>query len=269
MSEDLRSGRFHGKVVAITGAASGIGKETALGFANEGAEAIVLIDRSERNLRETATLVERAGSEAHSIVADLSSIHDCESVIPRVINLMDQIDVVIHNAAPPRQPQPFLTFELSSWNEDFDVICTAGFIITRDAAQFMADRNGGSILFTGSISAYGAGEGFVAYCAAKAAVEAMVKVMAAELAEKRVRVNGVHPGPADTQRSVELVGEEAMATYRESFPVVPLGRLASPEDIASSFLFLASDEASYITGQMLVVDGGVTARVYSAPQSSG
>lgn len=95
---------------------------------------------------------------------------------------------------------------------------------------------------------------------------ALVKVMAAELAQYQIRVNGVSPGPADTQRSVDFLGEEVMKDLRKSFPTVPLGRLASPDDIANAFIYLASDEASYVTGINLVVDGGLSGLIYTPPK---
>ena len=108
---------------------------------------------------------------------------------------------------------------------------------------------------------------FAHYNATKAATANLVQTMALELAKHRIRVNCVSPGPADTQQSVDLVGEELMKKFRESFPVVPLGRLAAPDDVAAAFSYLASDEASYVTGHNLVVDGGLTAHAYTVPKS--
>ena len=126
--------------------------------------------------------------------------------------------------------------------------------------------NGGAIAFTASVNALGAGRGAAAYSATKAALVNLARVMAVELAAHRIRVNCVSPGPADTQRSVDLIGEAAMQKLRAGFRAVPLGRLASPEDVANAFLYLCSDEAAYVTGHNLVVDGGLSAAVYDPPQ---
>ena len=105
--------------------------------------------------------------------------------------------------------------------------------------------------------------GLISYCTTKAGILTLIKVMAVELAQYGIRVNAVSPGPADTARSVELVGEAKMEELRRKFPVVPMGRLATADDIANAFLFLASDEAAYVTGHNLVVDGGLTAQIYN------
>jgi 3-oxoacyl-[acyl-carrier protein] reductase len=129
----------------------------------------------------------------------------------------------------------------------------------------MAQTGGGAILFTASVNALGAGSGFAPYCATKTALVSLAQVMAVELAPHGIRVNCVSPGPADTQRSVDLVGEETMTRFRAAFPGVPMNRLASAEDVAEAFLYLASDAAAYVTGHNLVVDGGLTARIYDLP----
>jgi len=146
------------------------------------------------------------------------------------------------------------------------VILTASYVLGQRAAKVMAASGGGSILYTTSINASGAGAQFASYCATKAGIVGLIQVMAVELAQNNIRVNGVGPGPADTPRSVQLVGEETMEKFREKFPMVPLNRLASADDVANAFVFLASEEASYITGQNLMVCGGVTAYVYNVPK---
>jgi NAD(P)-dependent dehydrogenase (short-subunit alcohol dehydrogenase family) len=125
--------------------------------------------------------------------------------------------------------------------------------------------NGGAIAFTASVNALGAGRGAAAYSATKAALVNLARVMAVELATYGIRVNCVSPGPADTQRSVDLVGEEAMERLRVEFRGVPLGRLATAADVANAFLYLCSDDAAYVTGHNLVVDGGLSAAVYDPP----
>ena len=132
----------------------------------------------------------------------------------------------------------------------------------------MKEQGHGVILYTSSISALGASKLFSHYSAAKAGLSNLVRNMAIELAPYNIRVNSVCPGPLDTQQSADICGEATMREFRKHFPLVPFGeRLGQPEEIAAAFAFLASDDASYITGQNLVVDGGLTAHTYSLPES--
>ena len=156
-----------------------------------------------------------------------------------------------------------------SWLKVIGVDLTASFVVGQRAARAMVEQGtGGVILFTASISSLGGATSFVHYGAAKAGTANLVKTMALELVKYGIRVNCISPGPSDTQQSVDLVGQELMDKWRrEGFPVVPMGRLGSPEDMAAAFSFLASDDAAYITGVNLVVDGGLTAHTYKVPES--
>ena len=164
-------------------------------------------------------------------------------------------------------PVAFLDGTDDDWALEIDVNLTSHYVLAREVARAMRDAGrGGSIAFTASINASGASVGCAAYCATKAGLVALMEVMAIELARHGIRVNCVSPGPADTQRSIDLVGEAKMRELRTAFPVVPLNRLASPEDVAEAFLYLVSDAASYVTGHNLVVDGGLTAQIYDVPK---
>jgi NAD(P)-dependent dehydrogenase (short-subunit alcohol dehydrogenase family) len=155
-----------------------------------------------------------------------------------------------------------------SWAKVIAVDLTASFVIGQSAARVMVDQEtGGVILFTASISALGGSPLFAHYCAAKAGTVCLMKTMAIELVGQGIRVNAISPGPSDTQQSVDLVGEEAMKNFRESFPIVPMGRLGYASDMAAAFSYLASDDAAYITGVNLVIDGGLTAHAYSVPEA--
>ncbi|MFQ5426518.1 MAG: SDR family NAD(P)-dependent oxidoreductase, partial [Gaiellales bacterium] len=176
------------------------------------------------------------------------------------------LDVLVSNHAAMSWETPFLELTDAAWDTELAVNLTSHFVLARQAARAMVDTGaGGSILFTASVNALGAGRGYAPYCVTKAGLLSLCQVMAVELASHGIRVNCVSPGPADTQRSIDLVGEETMERFRQSFPGVPLNRLASPEDIAEAFLYLASDSAAYVSGQNLIVDGGLTAQVYEVP----
>jgi len=259
--------RLAGKTALITGGGSGFGRATARRFVEEGATKIVLADIKLDSAENVKVEVEALGAKALALQCDVGTKDNCEKLMDDTLAWVDnKLDILVSNAAPFHGPQPFLEFTDDFWYSDMNVQLNASFFLGRRAAQAMSQSGGGSILYTTSINAQGAGAQFASYVAAKSGIAGLIKVMAVELAKHNIRVNGVGPGPADTPRSVQLVGEETMEKFREKFPVVPMNRLAAADDIANAFVFLASDEASYVTGQNLMVCGGVTAYVYNVPE---
>jgi NAD(P)-dependent dehydrogenase (short-subunit alcohol dehydrogenase family) len=258
--------RFQGKNVFVTGAGSGFGRATACGFASEGAAAVCLAERLPDRLEAVAAEIAALGARAIPIEVDLGETADCDRAVERALAECGRLDVLVANHAVMSWAEPFLELEDESWERQLRINLTSIFVLAQRVARSMADKGGGVILFTSSVNALGAGAEFAPYCVAKAGLVSLAQVMAVELAAVGIRVNCVSPGPADTQRSVDLVGEETMERFRASFPGVPMNRLASAEDIAEAFLYLASDAASYVTGQNLVVDGGLSAQVYSVPE---
>ena len=256
--------RFEGKRVFVTGAGSGFGRRTAEKFAEEGAAAVYLVDIIQERLNVVEKEIEARGATAVPMCFDLADAGACQQAMVQA--LADApLDILVCNAATVVE-EKFLDITLESWKRQIDVNLTAYFLLARDAARSMVKEGAGVILFTASIDAQGHSMEFTPYCVSKAGEVSLMKSMAVELARSGVRVNSVSPGPADTQQSTDLVGEELMATWRKhGFPTVPLNRLAAVDDIANAFLFLASDDASYITGHDLVVDGGHTADVYEIP----
>jgi NAD(P)-dependent dehydrogenase (short-subunit alcohol dehydrogenase family) len=264
----LQPGRHAGKSIVVTGGGSGFGRATALRFANEGADRVAIVDRLQDRLDSVAAELEAAGARAFPIQAELAEIPECERAIREAYESAGRLDVVISNAAA-WSDEPFLEMADDSWLRIIAVNLTASFAIGQRAARAMVEQGtGGVILYTASISSLGGSPGFSHYCAAKAGTANLVKTMALELVKHGIRVNAISPGPSDTQQSVDLVGEELMDKWRrEGFPVVPMGRLGSVDDMAAAFSYLASDDAAYITGVNLVVDGGLTAHAYSVPGS--
>ena len=259
--------RLDGKSAVITGGGSGFGRATARRFVEEGAARIVVADIRQEAAEAVKAEVEALGARALAVRCDVGEVGECERLVAETLGFVDgKIDVVVSNAAPFHGPEPFLEFRDQTWFEDLAVNLTASYVLGQRFARAMVETGGGAILYTTSINARGAGAQFASYCATKAGIVGLIQVMAVELARHNIRVNGVGPGPADTPRSVQLVGEETMAKFRERFPVVPMNRLASADDVANAFVFLASDAASYITGQNLMVCGGVTAYVYNVPE---
>lgn len=255
----------HDRLVLVTGAASGIGRATCLEMAASGWSKVVLVDRDAAGLDSVAAEVEEAGASAITLVADLGDLARCERIVAEAVAAGGRIDAVVNNAAIARPAIPVLDYDVQKFTQDLDVNLTAGFVLARDAARHMvAARRQGSIVFIASINAQGAGVGSSGYCASKAGVVALMKVMAAELGEHGIRVNSVSPGPADTPRSVSRVGEANMEKLRVRFEGAALRRLAQPREIAQSVAYLCSDQASYVSGHDLVVDGGLMASVYVA-----
>ena len=258
--------RHAGKTVLITGGGSGMGRETALRFAHEGAERIYLVDRVQERLDAVAAEVEEAGAKAVGMRAELSDPADAARVVREAHADAGRLDVAISNAAAWTE-EPFLEMQLESWHKVIAVNLTASFVVGQEAARAMvADARPGAIQFTISVSSLGASADFAHYGAAKAGTANLVATMSFELAKHGIRVNGISPGPTDTQQSLDLVGKDKLDRFRESFPLVPLGRMGYASDMAAAHSFLASDEAAYITGVNLVVDGGLTAVAYNVPE---
>jgi 3-oxoacyl-[acyl-carrier protein] reductase len=266
--EAVDPSRHLGKVVLVTGAGSGIGRSAALRFAAEGAERVYLVDHFEDRLVRVAAEVEERGAVVGAIRAELAEVAECDRAVREAYADAGRLDVVISNAAAWTQ-EPFLELKDESWLRVLAVNLTASFVIGQRAARAMVESGrGGVILYTTSISSLGGSPEFSHYNAAKAGTANLVKTMALELVGHGIRVNCISPGPSDTQQSVDLVGEELIQKWRrEGFPVVPMGRLGSPEDMAAAFSFLASDDAAYITGVNLVIDGGLTAHAYTVPET--
>jgi NAD(P)-dependent dehydrogenase (short-subunit alcohol dehydrogenase family) len=260
--------RHAGKAVFVTGGGSGFGRATALRFAQEGARHVAIVDRRPERLAAVAAELEAAGTDAQTIEAELGEVAECDRAVREACEAAGRLDVAVSNAAAWTE-EPFLQMADESWARVIAVNLTASFVIGQRAARAMVEQGGGGvILYTASISAVGGSPDFAHYACAKAATVNLVQTMALELVQHGIRVNAISPGPSDTQQSVDLVGEEQMDKWRrEGFPVVPMGRLGSVDDMAAAFTFLASDDASYITGVNLIVDGGLTAHSYSIPES--
>ena len=262
------SERFRGRNAVITGGGSGFGRATALRLTAEGLDHVFLVELRPERAEAVAKEVEALGGRATPIEADIGTRENCERVIDTVVQADGKIDILLSNAAVWTD-EPFLEMKRESWDRVLAVILDASFDLGQLAGRVMRDRgDGGVILYTASVSSLGASKGFAHYAAGKAAMVNLVQGMAIELAPYRIRVNCVSPGPANTQQSVDIVGEDTMEQFRKHFPVVPLEqRLAEPEEMAAAFAFLASSDASYITGHNLIVDGGLTAHAYSIPEA--
>lgn len=258
--------RHQKKTVFVTGSARGFGRATALGFAREGASVVCLVDRLRDELELVASEIETLGCRALCIDADLSATAGCELAVDAALAGAGHIDVAVINHAYVARKTAFVDLADDQWHQEIAVNLTGYYVLAQRIARSMSTHGaGGSILFTASVSALGAGSGFAPYCVAKAGLVSLAKVMAVELARDRIRVNCVSPGPGDTPRSEEYVGREKMDRLRKGFAAMPIDRLVYPDEVAEAFLYLASDGAGAVTGHNLLVDGGLSARIYELP----
>jgi len=244
--------RLRGKVALVTGAQQGIGRGIALAFAREGADVAVnyLDDRAaaEQVIQE----VRAAGGRAALVQADVARPAAAQALVARVRDELGGLDVLVNNAGVyPRVS--FLEMRETDWDLVLDVNLKGGFFCAQAAARAMiAGGRRGAIIHMASQAIRGAVRG-VHYSASKGGVVAMTRAMALELAEHGIRVNAIAPGLTDTAQPRYGHGEEELAAMARA---VPLGRMAQPDDIASVAVFLASDEARYVTGQTMHVNGG-------------
>jgi len=245
--------RFEGKTVLVTGAGRGIGRAIAIRFASEGAD-VLCVGRTREPLEETASLCE----SAWVTTGDVSRSDDVDRVVSEALGRWGRIDVLVNNAGIDDET-PFLDMAEENWDAVIATNLKGVFLMSQRVALAMRDAGGGVILHNISIDASGGDGPFASYNASKAALLGLNRTMALELAEHGIRVNGVSPGFTHTDMTEKAVGPELMQYLNGSFARVPMKRLVKPEEIAAAFAFLASDDASAITGQNLTVDCGLTA----------
>jgi NAD(P)-dependent dehydrogenase (short-subunit alcohol dehydrogenase family) len=247
--------KFTGKVAVVTGATSGIGHACAVGFATEGAN-IVCVGRNEDALREVSQELRNAGVEALPIRTDLSVDHEADHVVDETLKVFGGVDVLV-NAAGFLTTGTIENTSLETWDDMMNVNVRAVFRLMQRALPSLIDRRG-NVVNVSSVTGLRSFPGVLAYCVSKAAVDQLTRCAALELAAKGVRVNAVNPGVVVTEiHKRGGMNDDAYAAFLEhSKTTHPLGRTGRPEEIASLVLFLASDEAAWITGATYSIDGG-------------
>ena len=256
--------RLEGKVALVTGAGTGIGQATALLFAEEGAD-IVVANLELPEAEETAEAIRRTGKRAVAIAADISKPDEVYAMVVRAIDEFGGINILVNNAGVSSVPVPN-AFEIKgkyieAWNEVFEINVTAAFLCCQRVGQWMAANGGGRIVNVASIAGV-AGIPYVnAYGPSKAALINMTRSLAVEWAKYKINVNCVAPCWTRTRR-LERAIERGVVSLAEIEKRCPMGRPAEPEEVAKAILFLASDDASFITGITLPVDGGWLAYGY-------
>ena len=248
--------RFSGKSVVITGAGSGIGRATALAFAAEGAR-IAIHDLALDVASKTASLVEAAGAEARAYQVDVSRSAEVESVVEQTMSDFGRIDVLVTSAGVASIHHAFDVSD-EEWSRVIGVNLTGVWNACRYFGPHLVNARG-SIVNVASLGSLFAAYYRVPYMASKGGVMMLTKALALDLAERGVRVNAVAPGPVDTPMVQRNQARWGGVTRAMAAALTPMRRMAKAEDIANAIRFLASDEASFITGQLLIVDGGFSA----------
>lgn len=257
MSEH-HNGRLEGKVAIVSGSGKGIGEAIARLFASEGAK-VVVNARTEVDVQGVVDAIAKAGGDAYGVSADIGTLDGVETLVAGAVEHYQQIDILVHNAGFfPYDPIEKMADD--SWRKVLDVNLSSAFRLSKACHPYMRERGGGRILFTSSIQGNrSAVPGCAHYAASKAGLNGFIKSAAVEFATDNITVNGVEPGltlTAGIQAAISAARRERMAH------TVPLDRWGTPGEVASAMLYLASDEAAYITGQTIVMDGGASLTVF-------
>jgi NAD(P)-dependent dehydrogenase (short-subunit alcohol dehydrogenase family) len=242
-----------GKVAVVTGASRGIGEAIARSFVAAGAK-VVLASRKIEGLQEVARSL---GEAAHPFAAHTGKEAECKALVAEAVRRFGQVDVLVNNAGTNPYFGPMLDTEGAAWDKTFEVNLKGYFWCTREVARHCIERGApASVINISSVLGRRAAPLQGTYGMTKAAVISMTRTLAFELGSARIRVNAIAPGLVDTRLASALVKDEGISQTWLSR--TPIGRVGQPEEIAGAALFLASDAASYVTGEVLTVDGGTT-----------
>jgi dehydrogenase/reductase SDR family protein 4 len=246
-----------GKVAIITGGRRGIGKAIALALAEAGAD-IAICDRiiDDGELNAVAEEMKRLGRRCLAVQADITKKADTDNLVQKVTEEFGAIDILVNSAAMNIRA-PLLELREDGWDKVINTDLKGYYLCSQAVAEIMVGQKRGNIINIASTAAMKADPEMGAYCIAKAGVVMLTRVLALELAQYKIRVNAIAPYLVKTKFSQPLWGEPETLKQLES--EIPLGRLAEPGDIIGSVLFLASDASAYITGQTIIVDGGLSA----------
>ena len=259
----MTAARFVGKVVAVTGAAGGIGRSAALRFAVEGAS-VVAVDLPSPSLDDVVTDIVAAGGRAVAVAADVTVEAQVAAYVAAAIDTFGGLDALINNAGIEGRVLPLTQTEVADFDRVIAVNVRGVWLGMKHAAPAIAARGGGAIVNTSSVAGLGGTPNIIAYGASKHAVVGMTKTAAIELAPQQIRVNAVCPSPVETRmmRSLEAGYQPAdpTAVHDMIAASIPLGRYGEPGDVAALMCFLCSDDAAFLSGAAIPIDGAMKAR---------
>jgi NAD(P)-dependent dehydrogenase (short-subunit alcohol dehydrogenase family) len=245
------SGKLRGKAALITGGDSGIGRAVAIMYAREGADVAVAYLNEHQDAEETKRLVEREGRRCHLIAGDIGEESFCQQAVQQVVREFGRLDVLVNNAAEQHPQDSIEQISAEQLERTFRTNIFAMFFLTKAALPHL--KAGSAIVNTTSVTAYKGSPQLLDYSSTKGAIVAFTRSLSQGLAEKGIRVNAVAPGPIWTPLIPSTFDEEKVASFGAD---VPLQRPGQPEEVAPSYVFLASDDSSYMTGQVLHPNGG-------------
>jgi NAD(P)-dependent dehydrogenase (short-subunit alcohol dehydrogenase family) len=246
------SGKLDGKVALITGGDSGIGRAVAVLYAREGANvAIVYLDVEQSDAEETKRAVEKEGREALLLPGDVCDSAFCRDAIEKTVEMFGRLDILVNNAAEQHARESIAEITEAQLERTFRTNILAQFYLVKAALPHL--KEGAVILNTTSVTAYAGNPQLIDYAATKGAIVAFTRSLALSLAEKKIRVNAVAPGPIWTPLIPATFPEDKVKSFGQD---TPLGRAGQPSEVAPCYVFLASDDASYMTGQVLHPNGG-------------
>ncbi|GAB3256253.1 SDR family oxidoreductase [Chitinimonas naiadis] len=248
--------QLSGKVAIVTGASSGIGYEAARLFAREGAK-LVVTARRETELAALVAEIEHEGGSAIALAGDVRDEQLASALVETAVGRFGGLDIAFNNAGTLGETSPVADLSRAAWNETLEINLTSAFLGAKYQLPALVARGGGSLIFTSTIVGYTVGlPGMGAYAASKAGLIGLAKVIAAEYGTRGVRANALLPGGTDTPMGRAAASTPEARTFVEGLHA--LKRLATPQEIARSALYLASDASAFMTGAALVVDGGVS-----------
>jgi NAD(P)-dependent dehydrogenase (short-subunit alcohol dehydrogenase family) len=245
------SGKLQGKVALITGGDSGIGRAVAIAFAKEGADVAVVYLNEHKDAKETRSLVEEHGQTCLLIPGDVGDEEFCRGAVRQTVDALGRLDIVVNNAAVQYPQKSIEEISSEQLEKTFRTNIFSYFYITRAALPHL--KKGSTIVNTTSVTAYRGSAHLMDYASTKGAIVSFTRSLSQALVEKGIRVNGVAPGPIWTPLIPASFPADAVAKFGSD---VPMGRAGEPEEVAPSYVFLASDDSSYITGQILHPNGG-------------
>ncbi|WP_028783906.1 SDR family oxidoreductase [Thalassobacillus devorans] len=248
----IGSGKLSGKVAVITGGDSGIGRAVSLYFAKEGADVAILYLNEQEDADKTKQLVEAEGRKCELITGDIGDPAHCESSVTQVVHTMGKIDILVNNAAIQYPKANFLDITNEQMAETFRVNFFSYFYMTKAVLPHM--KKGSTIINTSSVTAYEGNEQLIDYASTKGAITAFTRSLAKSLVGKGIRVNGVAPGPIWTPLIPASFDKQKVAEFGSDNP---MGRPGQPRELAPAYVYLASDDSSYVTGQMIHINGGI------------